>query len=401
MGVHRWIDPVPLLPTVHVDATVSCVVHPLTPPVDLVVVGSGILGLAHAAAATDRGLSVLVVDRDERPVGASVRNFGHLCLTAQSGRALQYAESSRPVWLSLGAQAGFAVEQSATVVVARSALEMAVLEDFRDARSSEEVELLTADATHRHVPALDADAVGGALLPRDLRVDPRQVPGALVDWLSGRGVQFRFGLQVSSVSSGEVTTPEGVVRARYVVVCVGHDVDRLFPTLARDEGLTRCRLEMLQVRPSRPVIIRPAVLTGLSMLRYPGIAASPQIGDLRRQIDERTPELLAVDMNLMLTQRPDGDLVIGDTHAYAVTHDPFIDDRVSSLVLGQARRLLGGLDLTVTRRWQGVYASSTAGDFLDHEIAPDVRVVSVTPGIGMTTSHGLAAAVVRSMVSAS
>jgi len=389
------------LPTVHVDATVSCVVHPLTPPVDLVVVGSGILGLAHAAAAADRGLSVLVLERDERPVGASVRNFGHLCLTAQSGTALQYARSSRPVWLSLGAQAGFTVEQSGTVVVARSALEMAVLEDFRAARSSEEVELLTADATRGYVPALDPDAVGGALLPRDLRVDPRQVPGALVDWLSGRGVQFRFGLPVTSVSSGEVTTPEGVVRARYTVVCVGHDVDRLFPTLARDAALTRCRLEMLQVRPSRPVIIRPAVLTGLSMLRYAGIAASPQIGDLRRQIQERTPELLAVDMNLMLTQRPDGDLVIGDTHDYAVTHDPFIDDRVSLLVLGQARRLLGGLDLTVTRRWQGVYAFSTAGDFLDHEIAPDVRVVSVTTGIGMTTSHGLAEAVVESMTSAS
>ncbi len=374
-------------------------VHAVTPPVDLVVVGSGVVGLAHAAAAVERGLSVLVLERDQRPVGASVRNFGHLCFTAQSGTALQYAQSSRPVWLSLGVQAGFLVEQSGTVVVARSALEMAVLEDFRDARSAGEVELLTADATLRHVPALDADTVGGALLPMDLRVDPRQVPGALVDWLAGRGVQFGFGLPVTSVSTGEVTTPDGVVSTRHVVACVGHDVDRLFPALARDAALTRCRLEMLQVRPARPVTIRPAVLTGLSMLRYPGIAASPQIGNLRRQFQERTPELLAVDMNLMLTQRPDGDLVIGDTHTYAVTHDPFSDDRVSSLVLEQARRLLGDLDLTVTRRWQGVYASSTVGDFLDHQIAPKVRVVSVTTGIGMTTCHGLARAVVQSMLS--
>lgn len=221
-----------------------------------------------------------------------------------------------------------------------------------------------------------------------------------MDWLAGRGVQFGFGLPVTSVSTGEVTTPDGVVSARYVVVCVGHDVDRLFPALAREASLTRCRLEMLQVRPARPVMIRPAVLSGLSMLRYPGIASSPRISDLRREFQERTPELLAVDMNLMLTQRPDGDLVIGDTHAHAVTHDPFIDDRVSRLVLEQARRLLGDLDVTVTRRWQGVYASSTVGDFLDHEIAPDVRVVSVTTGIGMTTCHGLAGAVVQSMLSA-
>jgi len=389
------------LPGGEVDVTVSRVVHPLTAPVDLVVVGSGIIGLAHAVAAAERGLSVLVLERDERPVGASVRNFGHLCLTAQTGAALEYAQTSRAAWLALGAAAGFAVDQSGTVVVARSDLEMAVLEDFLHARSAEEVELLTADETRRHVPTLDRNTVGGALLPRDLRVDPRQMPGALIDWLAGRGVQFRFGLPVTSVSTGEVMTPEGMVRARHVVVCVGHDVDRLFPSLARQAALTRCRLEMLQVRPVRPVVIYPAVLTGMSMLRYPGIAASSQIGDLRRQIQERTPELLAVDMNLMLTQRPDRDLVIGDTHAYAVTHDPFIDDRVSRLVLEQASRLLGDLDLTVTRRWQGVYASSSAGDFLDHEVAPGIRVVSVTTGIGMTTSHGLAAAVVGSMLATS
>src|SRR4029079_10113286 len=63
---------------------------------DLVVVGAGLVGLGHAHAlrvvssvradrgalgrASDahrRGLSVAVIDRDARPVGASVQNFGH------------------------------------------------------------------------------------------------------------------------------------------------------------------------------------------------------------------------------------------------------------------------------------------------------------------------------------
>ena len=68
---------------------------PAAPPSDLVVVGAGVVGLAHAAEALDRGLSVTVVERDDRPVGASVRNFGHGCVTAQAGRALRLATRAR------------------------------------------------------------------------------------------------------------------------------------------------------------------------------------------------------------------------------------------------------------------------------------------------------------------
>ena len=47
---------------------------------DLVVVGSGIIGLGAAYAAVRRGLTVIVVDRADAPVGATIRNFGHLCI---------------------------------------------------------------------------------------------------------------------------------------------------------------------------------------------------------------------------------------------------------------------------------------------------------------------------------
>ena len=47
--------------------------------------GAGVVGLAHAWHATRVGLRVVVVERDEHAVGASVRNFGHICTTAQAG----------------------------------------------------------------------------------------------------------------------------------------------------------------------------------------------------------------------------------------------------------------------------------------------------------------------------
>src|SRR5699024_7241768 len=48
---------------------------------DVIIVGGGIVGLATAFLAQEKGLSVRVIDRSEKPVGSSIQNFGHACFT--------------------------------------------------------------------------------------------------------------------------------------------------------------------------------------------------------------------------------------------------------------------------------------------------------------------------------
>ena len=43
---------------------------------DVIVVGAGMLGIAHAWAAAKRGLSVAVIERSRQAHGATIRNFG-------------------------------------------------------------------------------------------------------------------------------------------------------------------------------------------------------------------------------------------------------------------------------------------------------------------------------------
>ncbi|MGW3347309.1 TIGR03364 family FAD-dependent oxidoreductase [Nonomuraea rubra] len=354
---------------------------------DLVVVGAGIVGLAHAADAVARGLSVVVVERDERAVGASVRNFGHGCFTAQDGRALRYAMAARTAWLRLAGEAGFRLDESGTVVVARAGDEYAVLREFAAARDGQAV-LLDARQVAERVP-VGPGVVGGAWLPMDVRVDPRQAVHAIAAWLAGQGVRFHWATSAHLVEPGLVTTSRGRIRAGHVVMAVGHDVDRHFPGLAERAGLRRCVLRMLRVADPHGRRVEPAVLSGFSLLRYGGFAACPTRPALRARLESEHPELTGIGLNLMFTQRPDGDLTIGDTHAYAVTPEPFGADELDRHVLAETARLLGAERLAVRERWRGVYASAP-DPFLIATPMPGVRVVSVTSGIGMTTALGLA-----------
>ncbi|MFC7344842.1 TIGR03364 family FAD-dependent oxidoreductase [Saccharopolyspora griseoalba] len=365
-------------------------------PTDLIVVGAGIVGLAHAVEAVERGLSVTVVERDERAVGASVRNFGHACITAQTGEALRLAERSRATWLRMGAKAGFDVAECGAVVVARSTEEAAALQELAESRGSEQVRLLTPAEAVALAPVADGELRGAALLTRDLRVDQRRAAASLAEWLAAQpGVRMLWSTPVLGVEDGLVRTGRGELRARQVVLCVGHDLDRILPETAEAAGMRRCALQMLQLR-APGLRLDPALLTGTSMLRYPALAGTEGAEALRARWREQRPELLDASVNHMLTQLPDGDLVVGDTHAYARTLDPWSSEELDRLLLAETGHLLGRDDLAVVRRWRGVYAS-TEGDFLRARVSPGVTAVSVTSGIGMTTAFGLAPTVLDSI----
>lgn len=359
--------------------------------VDLLVIGAGVVGLAHAVHAAGRGARVAVLDRDARAVGASVRNFGHICITAQAGEILDFALSGRADWLRLAKEAGFWSRDAGTVVVARAADELAVLADLAAERGSDVIVLSAAEVRQR-LP-VTGEVVGGAWLPLDLRVDPRAAIPAIAEWLSGQGVRFHWSTSALGIDGNQVRTSRGTIEAERIVVAVGHDVDRLYAGIAEAHGITRCSLHMLQLANPSAAAIDPAVLTGYSLLRYPGFAISPATDAVRARLANEDPEAVAAELNLMFTQRPDGDIVLGDTHECAVTVDPFRDEARDALLLAQARRLFGTERLRVRLRWQGVYAAADE-PFVVAAPAAHVRVVSVTTGIGMTIGFGLARRVI-------
>lgn len=379
---------------------------------DVVVVGAGIVGLAHAALAAERGLSVTVIDRDHRAVGASIRNFGHCCITAQTGELYQLAQSARRHWLDFSARANFWASEAGALMVAGTDMEMAVLGELSARREAGQIVLLSAGETRERLDRgaesgvqTNADGgtrkagtavVGGAWLRDDLRVDPRTTVGKLAGWLGSQAqVSVHWNTAALDFAPGStrraaVRTSRGTVEADRVFVCVGHDVDYLFPELAERHRIRRCSLQMVAARPPVGLKLGPAILTATSMLRYDAFTDMPSAAALRAQVETRDSELLGIDANAMFTQRPDGTLLLGDSHAYQKTVEPFLAEPTTNLFLERLADVLGVEGFDVTERWQGVYASSDVGPLLVADVADSVTVVSVTAGVGMTISFGLA-----------
>ena len=113
---------------------------------DLLVVGAGIVGLAHAYEASKRGLKVAVVEKNSRCVGASIRNFGFITVSGQSSRdTWRRAMYSRHVWHEITQKAGIPIIHNGSWVVCNRSEAFDVAHAFLKTEMGEGCALFSSD----------------------------------------------------------------------------------------------------------------------------------------------------------------------------------------------------------------------------------------------------------------
>jgi FAD dependent oxidoreductase TIGR03364 len=368
-------------------------------PFDVAVVGAGIIGLACARAAAIKGLRVVVIDRDAQANGASVRNFGFVTVTGQErGTAWNRARRTSSIWQQVAASADIPIDQRGLWMTTRRAEGLAVLEAFLATEMGDGCELLSPSMARARCAAIVGSDVAGVLSSaHDLRVESRVAIPRIAAWLAAQyGVEFRRQTTVLSVEPPRIETSRGPIQAGSVVVCPGDDLATLYPERIARYKVVRCKLQMLKLASPRFKLPAP-VMSDLGLLRYSGYAALPAAAALRARIELEQAEYLRHGIHLIVAQGADGSLIVGDSHHYAPTPDPFSDERVDDLILEEFRAATTHVAPRVLERWTGTYSSAPDRSMFIDAPTPTVRLVMVTSGSGASTGFAIGEEVVSEL----
>jgi len=363
-----------------------------------IVIGAGIVGLATARALATQGFSVKVFERTDRAIGASIRNFGMVWPIGQpAGKMYDRAVRSRNIWKEIAPRADFWHESAGSLHLAYHPDEWQVLQELYEVFCQEgrPVRLLDKASIAASSPAVRTEGLLGGLHSTDeVIVDPREAIGNLPGWLSEQyKVEFYWGKCVSYISDQIVYIGnDEEYEADLVFICNGADFETLYPEQFAEQPVTKCKLQMMRlVAQPDDWRIGPALCGGLSLIHYNSFKAAPSLGALRNRYASEMGDYLQWGIHVMVSQNGRGELTVGDSHEYGLTHDPFDKDFINRMILDYLRRFACFRDWSLAETWNGVYAKLTDGEadlFFSPE--PYVYVINGVGGAGMTLSFGLA-----------
>jgi glycine/D-amino acid oxidase-like deaminating enzyme len=235
-------------------------------------------------------------------------------------------------------------------------------------------------------PAVRGEILAGLHCAADAAVEPRQVPGAIRAALERDGAySWLPGRHAVELEDGWVRDHRGERHAGDLVIACPGAAHGLAGWQPDGAGLVRVRLQMLETEPfPRPVTT--SIADGDSLRYYPVFDVPA-----RAELPPQPPLVAEFRIQLLLQQRLDGCLTVGDTHEVdepfpvSVSEEPYrhLADRVESL--------LGEPMPPVRRRWAGVYCQTAEGALYHRErLGEATWVVTGAGGRGMTLAPAIA-----------
>ncbi len=346
-------------------------------PVDVAVVGGGIVGCACALAAAQAGLSVAVFEAQRVGAGATAAGMGHLVVIDDDPAELALARLSMRLWAEWDGWRRIERRTTGTLWLAETDAQAraAHAKLARLAAAGWPAEWLDAPALRQTEPALARDLAGalhvlgdevafGPEMAARLAADLRALGGAVheaspVDALTDDGLQLADGARVA---------------AGHVLLAAGCDSVRLWPGVS--PLALRPRKGQLAITDRHPGYIRHALVEF-------GYIDSAHGSD-----DE------SVAFNAQ--PRVSGQVLLGSSRSFTDT-SPALDAALLARMVRRAQRFLPDIGcLQLLRAWAGFRPATPDGRPLIGRIPGDVSTRSTRwvatghEGLGLTTATGTA-----------
>ncbi|MBL0744522.1 TIGR03364 family FAD-dependent oxidoreductase [Chryseolinea lacunae] len=362
---------------------------------DIAIVGAGIVGLAHAYMALKKGHRVVMFERDQFAVGASVRNFGLSWPIGQEPSVgLDYALRARQHWQEVAREAGFWMKPNGSLHVVYHDDEWDVLQEFmeRYAASPFQCALLTPAQVKEKSAVVKQQGLRGALWSAtEGTVNPREAIRRIPLWLQEKyGLILKFGHVVTEIALPRVKTARETWNVSKVFVCSGADFETLYPEVFDQHPVSKCKLHMMKAVTAKPVDLGPTLCAGLTLRHYAAFGKCPSLSKVDARYDRESEAYKNHGVHVLLAQNAAGELIIGDSHHYSRTVEPFDSEEVNDIILNYLRSFAELGDLRITERWHGVYPKVQGNINLTVHPEPGVTIVTGMGGAGMTLSFGLA-----------
>jgi FAD dependent oxidoreductase TIGR03364 len=360
-----------------------------------IVIGAGIVGLAAARALAVRGYKVVVFERNEAAVGASIRNFGMIWpIGQQTGPLFERAMLSRSIWKQVCTEAGIWHDEVGSMHLAYHNDELQVIKEYVEVnKQHRDCDLLAPSQALQKSPAINPDGLKGALWSgEEMIVESRVAIGQIAKYLAEKhGVEFHWNMAISQIKYPKVFSGGSVWEADKIFVCSGADFETLYPELFMATNITKCKLQMMRlVAQPDGWRIGPSLCGGLSMIHYPGFQSAASLPQLRKRYEEQYAGYLQWGIHVMVSQNGGGELTIGDSHEYGLVHDPFDKEFINHMITDYLHTFANFRDWKLMQSWHGIYPKMMNGQTeLIIETEPGVTVINGIGGNGMTLSFGL------------
>ncbi len=369
---------------------------------DLAIVGGGIMGTFHAYFALQKGLKVVLFEKNTRPIDATVRNFGQVVPSGMNVKWQTYGRNSLKTYKAIQSEFDISVRENGSVYIASNEEEVQLLEELSQINRDNDYtsHLLTKQECLDNYPGLRRDYVhAGLFFPQEVTVEPNTMIHRLHKYLKAAGLDLYSNMRI--VECNELmnsvklhTADNDTFSAKKVIVCSGSDFKSLYPDLFDKSDLEVSKLQMMQTKPQGDYKLKGSILTGLSIRRYEAFAECPSFAEIKAR-EEKESLAKKWGIHILFKQAVDGSIILGDSHEYADVHD--IDDLgydlnmdIDNFIIREAKKIFDLPHYNIQKRWAGFYSQSKNSDIYQHRPDRNIQIVTGIGGKGMTGSAGFA-----------